>query len=286
MSILRARSPILAAALSLSAACFLGASDEPTLTEEEMRQFLLTAKVVKSRPVGRGITAPLRLTLSDGKLTHDAAFQAVDIRKPIERFPDRTEINFRDSYHFNIAAYELSKLLGLNDMCPVTVQRNWAGKTGALSWWVNFWIHESERIEKKLEPPDPEAWNQQMHKVRVFAQLVYDTDRNLGNLLITRDWKLWMIDFTRAFRHYDSLKNQKDLVKCDQRLLEKLRQLNEAEVAERTKPHLGKAEVKALMERRDKMLAHFREALCRGRRGPGPPLNNCLGLAASEEREE
>ena len=35
-----------------------------------------------------------------------------------------------------------------------------------------------------------------MYRMRLFAQLIADTDRNTGNVLITSDWKLWMIDFT------------------------------------------------------------------------------------------
>ena len=103
------------------------------------------------------------------------------------------ELNFRDSYHFNIAAYELAKLLGLADMMPVTVERKWSRKTGALSWWINFRWHEEDRLRLKLRPPDPEAWNRQIYKMRVFSQLVYDTDRNQRNTLITADWKLRMI---------------------------------------------------------------------------------------------
>ena len=213
--------------------------------------------MIRSRQLSRGITAPWRLTLTDGTLTHDAAFQSVDERKPT----GHTEPNFRDSYHFNIAAYELARLLALGHMMPVTVERKWAGKTGALSWWVTFKWHERDRFLKKLRPPDPEAWDQQMYRVRVFSQLVYDTDRNLGNLLITEDWKLWMIDFTRAFRWHHELRRPKDLVKCDRQLLGKLRQLSAAEVREKTRPHLNAPEVKALIKRRDKIVARFEKLI-------------------------
>jgi hypothetical protein len=47
-----------------------------------------------------------------------------------------TELNFVDSYKFNIAAYQLAELLGLNDMLPVYVERKWHGDTGSLSWWL------------------------------------------------------------------------------------------------------------------------------------------------------
>lgn len=258
--LLRSRSLILAAVFCLAAAGLAVAADEPNLTEEQIRQFLLTAKVINSRQLGKGITNPWRLTLSDGNLTHDAAFQSIDERSASKQFSTgRTEMNFRDSYHFNIAGYELAKLVGLGDMCPCYVERKWGGKSGSLSWWVNFKWDEGDRIKQKLQPPDPEAWNKQMHRMRVFSQLIYDTDRNLGNVLITEEWKLWMIDFTRAFRLYPDLENPKNLTKCDRQLLEKLRQLDANEVEQKTKPHLTKSEVKAVMQRRDKIVAFFQQ---------------------------
>lgn len=231
---------------------------EQNLTEEEMRKFLLTAKVINSKPTSKGITSPFRLTLSDGRLTHDAAFQSIDIHKGMERFDDgRTEINFRDSYHFNIAAYELAKLLGLGSMMPVTVERQWQGKPGSLTWWLKVQMDEGERLQKKIHPPDSEAWNRQMYRKRIFAQLIYDTDPNLTNVLIGENWELYMIDFSRAFRYQKDLQNPKDLARCDRQLLEKLRQLDQTEVKRKTMPHLDKRQIEALMARRNKIVAHF-----------------------------
>jgi hypothetical protein len=233
---------------------------EPNLTEEQKEQFLLSAKVVNSKQLGKGVTHPWRLTLSDGELTHDAAFQPVDEHKASMRFADgRTELNFVDSYHYDIAAYRLAKLVGMDDMIPVTVERQWSGQRGALSWWIPWKWDEAMRHQQNLHPPDADAWNKQMYKVRVFDQLVYDTDPNLTNVLITADWKIWRIDFTRAFRLLHDLKDPKDLVMCDRQLLEKLRQLDEDTVLEKTKPHLSKSEVKALMARRDKIVGTFQK---------------------------
>lgn len=233
-------------------------AQEIQLSEDQMRTFLLNAKVVNGRQVGKGIAGIYRLTLSDGKITHDAAFQSIDEYKQVMKFEDgRVEINFRDSYKYDIGAYELAKLLGLSDMMPVTVPRKWQGQPGALSWWLPVKMDEEERIKRHIEPPDPEAWNRQMHKMRVFAQLVYDTDRNLGNVLISEDWHLWMIDFSRAFRLYSTLENVKNLTRCNRQLMEKLRQLDSKELTENTKGFLTKAEIQAVMGRREKIVAVF-----------------------------
>ena len=262
MHFMRLRSLALVALVCLAAAGFLVGSDEPTLNKEEMKQFLQTAKVINSREIGTGVTSPWRLTLSDGKLTHDAAFQSVNESKSAMQLASgRIELGFRDSYRYNIAAFELAELLGLDDMMPVTVERKWKGKTGALSWWINWKWDEGMRLKERLQPPDPNAWNKQMYKIWVFAQLVYDTDRNLGNVLITEDWKVWMIDFTRAFRLNPDLENPKNLARCERQLLEKLKLLDAAVVEQKTKGHLTKGEVQALMARRDKILAHFQKLI-------------------------
>jgi hypothetical protein len=250
---------VFAAAGWLAAAGLLSAAEEPNLTPEQMTEFLLTAKVINSKQLGTGKTHPWRLTLSDGTLTHDAAFQAVDIQKNVMGFVGgRSEVNFRDTYHFNLAAYELAKLLGLDNMMPVTVERSWNRQRGALSWWIpKKW----DFTDYPKPVPDVDAWNKQMYKILVFAELVYDTDPNMGNRLITEDWKIWMIDFTRAFRLDRNLLEPKNLMRCDRQLWEKLRQLDADEILASTKPHLGKSEVQALMARRDKIVKVFQQLI-------------------------
>lgn len=229
------------------------------LTEEQMRDFLLHAKVINSKQSNKGITKPYCLTLSDQTMIHDGSFQSVDQYKPSEKFGDgRSEINFRDSYKYNIAAFELAKMLGLGNMMPVTVERRWERKIGSLSWWLPKKMDEGERREKNIQPPDAVAWDRQWQKMIVFAQLIYDTDRiNAGNILISEDWHLWMIDFSRSFRLFHDLEDPKSLVRCDRQLLQKLRNLDAKELEQKTKNLLTDMEIKGVMARRDKIVAHF-----------------------------
>ncbi|HEV3139542.1 MAG TPA: hypothetical protein VGY57_03450 [Vicinamibacterales bacterium] len=231
---------------------------EPSLTKEQMQKFLSTAKVTGGRQTSKGITSPFKLKLTDGTLTHDAAFQSIEERRMRKDFGDGTsELNFVDSYLYDLAAYNIAELVGLDTMMPVTVPRSWNGMRGALSWWVPTLMDEKERLAKKIQPPPSAGWNDQMHRMRVFTALVYDTDRNLTNVLIDPDWKLWMIDFTRAFRLHPTLVNEKDLIKCDRNLLEKLKALNKDDVARVTKDLLTKSEAAPIMIRRDKIVEHF-----------------------------
>jgi hypothetical protein len=246
----------------LVAATFAAPRQEPQISEQQMRDFLMNAKVIRGKIASKGITGVHRLTLSDGIITHDASFQTIDEKTKEMQFPNgQREINFRDSYKYNIAAYQLAVLLGIGDMMPVTIERKYDGETGSLSWWLPVKMDESDRLKKKIEPPDREAWNRQVHKTVVFSQLVYDTDRNLGNMLISDDWHIWMIDFSRAFRLYYNLRNADSLKRCDRQLLEKLRKLDAREVTERTKQYLTGAEIKGVMARRDRIVSLFEKLI-------------------------
>ena len=147
----------VAAALMIWAVT-LTATDQPTLSKEQIRNFLLTAKVLNSHDAKKGITHTERLTLSDGTVTHDASFQPIDEHKNVYKYSDgHMEINFVDSYKYNLAAYALAELVGFDDMMPVYVERKWEGKPGSLSWWLPVKMDDAERVVKKIEPPDKDA---------------------------------------------------------------------------------------------------------------------------------
>jgi hypothetical protein len=234
-------------------------ADDPPLSKEEIKKFLLTANVVKAKEANKGITHTLRLTLSDGKVTHDASFQRIDEHKTSMELGNRTELNFVDSYKYNIAAYSLAEMLGVEDMLPVYVERKYMGDMGSVSWWLPVKMDEGERLKRKIPAPDSDSWNNQMYRIRVFDELVYDTDPNLTNVLIGEDWKIWRIDFTRAFRASKDLKSPENLVRCDRQLLEKLKTLDGQALAARTKGYLSKDEVKAVLARRDKIVNRFQQ---------------------------
>jgi hypothetical protein len=230
----------------------------PTLTPADMDEFLRTADVVASKVLSTGVTRPLKLTLSAGGITHDAVFQSVDQSAPVQRMSNgRTELNFRDSYHFNIAAYRLAQLLGVGDMVPVTVARTWERRTGSLAWWIDWKWDETARQKQALRPPDPVDWAMQQSRMRVFSELVHDTDRNNGNQLITEGWHLWMVDFTRAFRVSNTLFREQHVQRCSRALLGAVKALTADTVTAATAPHLMPAEVNALLKRRDKIVTRI-----------------------------
>ena len=266
MSPFRFRPRVLLAMVWMAAALCLPGQEEPKLSEEQMRDFLLNAKVVASKRTSKGITAPYRLTLTDGQIKHDALFQSINEESSVKVFADgNKEFNFKDCYKYDIAAYELAQLLGLGDMMPVTVERKWNGIPGALSWWLPVKMDELDRRNKRITPPDVDAYNRQMYKKRIFAELVFDTDPNLTNVLFSADWHLWMIDFTRAFRILRDLRTPENIIQsmCERQLFERLKKLDRTELTQKTKRHLTKAEIDGVMARRDKIVAIYTDLIAK-----------------------
>jgi hypothetical protein len=230
-------------------------------TRAEMEEFLLNANIVSKKELGVGVTDSMRATLSDGKLEHVAHIQSVDEAKSELKTTRGTELNFKDSYKYNIAAYRLDKILDLN-MIPVSVDRKVAGKSSAVTWWVDDkMFDETDRVKQGITPPNLDSWNKQMYIVRVFDQLIDNTDRNLGNLVIDKQWRMWMIDHTRAFRTVTKIPNEANLVMCDRKLLASMRKLDEDTLNEQLRPYLTKTEIKAMLARRDKIVKFFEEAV-------------------------
>jgi hypothetical protein len=252
--------PLLAAALVLLLSPV--AAQEAKLSPEQQREFLKSAKVVASRPAGRGVTGSLRLTLSDGTTTHDAGFQSIDDRASDEdkRQGRRRagERDFVDSYKYNVAAYELARTLGVDDMMPVTVTRRWENKNGSLTWWVDdVLMDEDGRVKSKTQPPAALAFQRERMRMFVFAELAGDVDRNRGNILYTKEWRVIMIDFSRAFRLHRTVRVPSTLSTIDRRLWERLPSLTSDDVTRAVGANLTPEEVASVMARRDAIIAHY-----------------------------
>jgi len=235
-------------------------SADISLSVAEVEEFLKTAEVTDTHGTKVGVTASIRATLADSRVTHFAHVQTIDESKAMHQTAMGTELNFRDTWKFNIAGYRLDRMLGLN-MTPPSVERKFRGQQASFTWWMGSAMMEAERLKKKRTPPDVDGFNHQMYIVRVFDQLIFNTDRNLQYLLITPDWKIWMIDHTRAFRRHKDLKNAKNLGQCERTLLTKLRSLTAAALETSLGDYLIDSEWGALLARRDKIVQAFEKKI-------------------------
>ena len=221
----------------------------------EIEEFLARANISGMKDIPEGVTLPKKASLELNGAKHFAVWKTIDEGPVMKKQLDRgVELQFQDSWRTEVAAYELDKLLGLG-MVPATVPRTFDGMQGSLQFWVDSVMDEKQRLKKKLRPPNRIDWDQQVAKIRLWDNLIFNTDRNMGNLLITSDWKIRLIDHSRTFRPFDQLKDPKALTTFSRTLLAKLEELNEPMLKEHLGKYLSPYQIQGLLKRRDAILA-------------------------------
>jgi len=182
---------VLAAASAMPAHAQLSTAERAARDADE--RFLAEAEIVASHQLSaeEGITEPYKLTLSDGTTTRHAVWKNPDHR-----------INGQlDSWRYEVAAYRLDRYLGA-DMVPTTVERTFRSSRGSCQAWITHWKLLRDIVHEKIPTP-PEhvhAHNRAVYLQRAFDNLIANIDRHLGNILVTEDWRLVLIDHSRAFR--------------------------------------------------------------------------------------
>jgi len=227
------------------------------LKGEAAETFLRTAEVIRKKGIGTGITHPEQYTLSDGTRNCRAVWKTIDeFKRGVTSLEGGGVIlDFADSYKHEIAAYELDKLLGM-DLVPATVERTFGGRKGSLQLWVEGAMTEAERKRKKIAPPDPRAWNEQMYKVRLLHQLTDNTDyRNINNVLSDPSFRVYAVDCSRGFTIYADLRAQKELVRFPRSVLQALKALDRPTLEAKIGRWLGGPQIEGLLKRRDKIVA-------------------------------
>ena len=91
--------------------------------------------------------------------------------------------------------------------------------------------------------------------IRLFEQLIYDTDyKNISNLLVTPDWKIYKIDFSRAFRSHKRLRREESLARFSRPVLDSLRALSRDQLKAHLRRLLSKEQIDSLWVRRGLIL--------------------------------
>ena len=203
----------------------------------EIEEYLRTAKVEKVTELPVGVTKPRRAFLAPGGPVGSFAW------KPLR---PGMQNGYFESYKSEIAAYELDKLLGLN-MVPVVVERRVNNDLGAAIMWV-----EGVRSWESVQPlPKPATWTFQLARMKMFDDLISNSDRNKGNLIVDADWHIFLIDHSRAFVTESKL--PQELQNIDRKLWDKMLALDEATLKTSMGEWLDTRQLQALLRRRDLM---------------------------------
>lgn len=157
-------------------------------------QFLKTAKIVnQDQPLSEreAVTEPWRLTLEKDGITKHGWWKNVEGRRK----------GYLEGWRYEIAAYRLDKLLVLN-MVPPTVEKSFQGDKGSCQLGVEYKMMYRQKVKDKIDiPPEKvRGYNRATYLQRAFDNLIANEDRNMGDILLTEDWRLILIDHSRSFR--------------------------------------------------------------------------------------
>jgi hypothetical protein len=213
---------------------------------QEFERFLRTAPIAKIENIQQGVTRPRRVFFEPGGPAAGAAIKSI---RP-SRFGD-----FYDSYRSEVAAYELDKLLGL-DLVPPTVERQVGIELVSVQLWVENCVSYKSVMGKPR--PEPARWARQLRRMIVFDNLIYNVDRNEGNMLIDPVGNLILIDHSRAFDGRTAMRMpfDKNMTAIDRPFLGRLKALN----AKRLQASVGRwvdFGVTPILAQRDAILDRF-----------------------------
>ena len=196
-------------------------------------------KVEKDRLGGR--TGPWLITLHDGAVKQRAVFRHVDRRRPHPT---------PDSYKYDLAAYVLTRLLGV-ELIPPVVEREIEKRKGSLQVFLENCIREKDRKRKKLEPPDSKAFSNAIAEIRVLENLTYDECQDTDDLYVhLENWRVCRVDFSEAFAPVPELPPGCGITVCSKNLFEGLLKLDEEAVKLMLGEYMNHEEIGALLARK------------------------------------
>ena len=241
---------------AFAAACALTPSPSPPAVEStlwdsgKIETFLKTARIVeirKDREPGR--TLPWRVVLDDGTTRATAMFKYIDRPRPLD---------FPDSYKYELAAYAMSRLLGL-EIIPPTVARTVDNTSGALQWYLEGCLSEHDRERAKLEPPDLDAFLKRLDEIKIFELLAGDECQDKDDTLIHKeDWKVCRVDFSEAFPAAATISEDCPIGRCSRRLFDRLQETSRGHLADHLRRLLNESELDALWARQRRIIERIR----------------------------
>jgi hypothetical protein len=231
---------------------------EEIAEREKWEKFLKTAEIIGKKQLGNPDLAitPWKLTLEKDGISRGALW-----KKPEGRLR-----GFDENWKWEIAAYRLDKHLEIN-MVPPTVERMFQEEQGSCQLWVTAEMDLKRKMREGIKTPTNKvySWNKAIYLQRAFDNLIANIDRHQGSILLTKDWRLILVDHNRCFS--TSKKYTTELIFTEKHELgprvmrmlprsfvEKLKALNFELVKETVEDYLTDKEIEAVLKRKDLIL--------------------------------
>jgi hypothetical protein len=256
-----ARCTILLTALRLPT--FSQFTNEELERRPENERQLKTAEIFKFQEIGEGVTKPFRLFLrcESGELSG------------CWKNPKGMKKGYLEGWQYEIAAYEMDKLLGLN-MIPPTVEREFRGRKGSFQYWISGGMSDLDRTDEGIEIPAEKVqeWSRQKYLQRAFDSLIGNEDRTQQNIRYTDDWRMLLIDHSRSFRSNpkyteylvygtEGIKEQKLIRMLPRRFVENIQNLDYASIKKAVGSNLTAKEIDAVLKRRELLLQEIQKMI-------------------------
>jgi len=227
-----------------------------SMTDAEIEDILLTGDVIASKKIGTGTTKPSVVTLEkNGKKIR--AIHKVYKADKIEHRGRNERGVIIDSYINEIAAFRLDRLLGVN-LVPIAVERQLPGsEMGLLQFWIEGVSNKTEREENNTEFNSTCPKVEQYITRYIFDVLIYNDDRNQGNLVFSQDKNmLYLIDHSIAFSTSKRAPRmyRKTTLRLSNHFRKKLENLSLESLNQHLSSYLNDIQIKAILMRRDFIL--------------------------------
>ena len=229
----------------------------------DIEELLKTAKIIRYEDIGEGVTKPYHLFLSKEDRDIEGCWKN----------PKGTQSGHLEGWQYEIAAYEMDKLLDLR-MVPPTVERVFSGKKGSLQFWLQGGMNDLVRQEQNINIPKEHQnrWIKRKYLARAFDCLIANEDRTQQNIRYTDDWRTILIDHSRSFRSSgkftkqlmygrNGIKGVKLIRQLPREFVAKIRDLDFEKIKNALGPLLKDKEIKAILKRKELLLKDIEEMI-------------------------
>ncbi len=230
---------------------------------DDIEELLKTAKIIRYEDIGEGVTKPYHLFLSKTDRDIEGCWKN----------PKGKQSGYLEGWQYEIAAYEMDKLLDLR-MVPPTVERVFSGKKGSLQFWLQGGMNDLVRQEQNITIPKEHQnrWIKRKYLTRAFDCLIANEDRTQQNIRYTDDWRTILIDHSQSFRSSSKFTKQlmygrngikavKLIRQLPREFAAKIRDLDFEKIKNAVGPLLKDKEIKAILKRKELLLKDIEEMI-------------------------